>query len=81
VIVTGLISVASIASFKRHLSRYPGMRHVGVSSGPDGEFLFLVQHDPEVSLRDVIPTLPGFQARITGGDDGVVTVSARDPED
>jgi hypothetical protein len=81
VIVTGLISVASIASFKRHLSRYPGMRHVGVSSGPDGEFLFLVQHDPGVSLRDVIPTLPGFQARITGDDDGVVTVSARDPED
>jgi hypothetical protein len=57
------------------------MRHVGVSSGPDGEFLFLVQHDPGVSLRDVIPTLPGFQARITGDDDGVVTVSARDPED
>jgi hypothetical protein len=81
VIVTGLVSVASIASFKRHLSRYPGMRHVGVSSGPDGEFLFLVQHDPEVSLRDVLPTLPGFQARITGDDDGVVTASARDPED
>ncbi len=81
VIVTGLISVASIASFKRHLSRYPGMRHVGVSSGPDGEFLFLVQHDPGVSLRDVIPTLPGFQARITSDDDGVVTASARDPED
>jgi hypothetical protein len=81
VIVTGLVSVASIASFKRHLSRYPGMRHVGVSSGPDGEFLFLVQHDPEVSLRGVLPTLPGFQARITGDGDGVVTATARDPED
>ncbi|HEY5495453.1 MAG TPA: hypothetical protein VIK16_02245, partial [Candidatus Limnocylindrales bacterium] len=81
VVVTGLISVASIASFKRHLSRYAGVRHVGVSSGPDGEFLFTVQHEAEVSLRDLIPTLPGFQARVTGGGDGIVTASAHDPED
>ncbi len=81
VIVTGLVSVASIASFKRHLSRQAGVRHVGVSSGPDGEFLFTVQHQVEVSLRDLIPTLPGFQARVTGGGDGVVTASAHDPED
>ena len=79
--VTGLVSVASIASFKRHLSRQPGVRHVGVSSGPDGEFLFTVQHEAEVSLRDLIPTIPGFQARVTGGGDGVVTASAHDPED
>jgi len=81
VIVTGLVSVASIASFKRHLSRQAGVRHVGVSSGPDGDFLFAVQHQAEVSLRDLIPTLPGFQARVTGGGDGVVTASAHDPED
>jgi hypothetical protein len=81
VVVTGLVSVASIASLKRHLSRQAGVRHVGVSSGPDGEFLFTVQHEAEVSLRDVIPTLPGFQARVTGGGDGIVTASAHDPED
>ena len=81
VIVTGLVSVASIASFKRHLGRQSGVRHVGVSSGPDGEFLFTVQHEADVSLRDLIPTLPGFQARVTGGGDGIVTASARDPED
>jgi hypothetical protein len=81
VIVNGLVSVASIASFKRYLSRADGVRHVGVSSGPDGEFLFTVQHQAEVSLRDVIPTLPGFQARVTGGGGGVVTASAHDPED
>ena len=81
VIVSGLVSVASIASFKRHLSRAAGVRHVGVSSGPDGEFLFTVQHETEVALRDLIPTLPGFQARVTGGSDGVVTASAHDPED
>ena len=81
VVVTGLVSVASIASFKRHLGRQGGVRHVGVSSGPDGEFLFSVQHEAEVLLRDLIPTLPGFQARVTGGGDGIVTASARDPED
>jgi hypothetical protein len=81
VVVTGLVSVASIASFKRHLGRQGGVRHVGVSSGPEGEFLFTVQHEAEVFLRDLIPTLPGFQARVTGGGDGIVTVSARDPED
>ena len=80
VIVTGLVSVASIASFKRHLGRQSGVRHVGVSSGSEGEFLFTVQHEAEVSLRDLIPTLPGFQARVTGGGDGIVTASARDPE-
>jgi hypothetical protein len=81
VIVSGLVSVASIASFKRHLSRATGVRHVGVSSGPDGEFLFTVQHGTEVVLRDLIPTLPGFQARVTGGSSGIVTASAHDPED
>jgi hypothetical protein len=81
VIVAGLVSVSSIASFKRYLSRQAGVHHVGVSSGPDGEFLFTVQHQAEVSLRDVIPALPGFGARVTGGGDGVMTVSAHDPED
>ena len=81
VIVSGLVSVASIASFKRHLSRAAGVRHVGVSSGPDGEFLFTVQHESEAALRDLIPTLPGFQARVTGGGNGIVTATAHDPED
>ena len=80
VVVTGLVSVASIASFKRHLSREAGVRRVSVSSGPDGEFVFTVQHEGSVSLRDLIPALPGFQARVTGGTDGVVTASAHDPE-
>ena len=81
VIVSGLVSVASIASFKRHLSRAAGVHHVGVSSGPDGEFFFTVQHESETALRDLIPTLPGFQARVTGGGNGIVTATAHDPED
>ncbi len=80
VVVVGLVSVASIAGFKRQLGRLPDVQNVGVSSGPDGEFVFTVAHGDEIVLRDVIPTLPGFQARVTGIGDGIVNVSARDPE-
>jgi hypothetical protein len=80
VVVTGLVSVASIAGFKRNLSRCAGVNHVGVSSGPDGEFVFVVQHDAEASLRDLIPTLPGFNARVTDTSEGIITATARDPE-
>jgi hypothetical protein len=80
VVVVGLVSVASIASFKRHLGRVPGVTSVGVSSGPDGEFVFAVSHNGDVVLRDAIPSLPSFQARVTGSADGVVHVTAHDPE-
>jgi hypothetical protein len=72
--------VASIASFKRHLARVTGVASVTVSSGPDGEFVFTANHVPNVSLRDVVPALPGFAARVTGVTEGTFTVSARDPE-
>jgi hypothetical protein len=80
VVVVGLVSVASIASFKRHLGRLAGVQSVGVSSGPDGEFVFAVHHAPDVVLRELIPSLPGFQARVTGGAEGTIQVTARDPE-
>jgi hypothetical protein len=80
IVVVGLVSVASIASFKRHLGRITGVQSVGVSSGPDGEFIFAVNHSTDVVLRDAIPSLPGFQARVTGSADGVVQVTAHDPE-
>jgi hypothetical protein len=80
VIVSGLVSVASIASFKRHLGRLPGVRGVAVASGPAGEFVFNVTHQPDVSFRDAIPTMPGFAARVTSAADGLVHVTARDPE-
>lgn len=81
VVVTGLVSVASIASFKRHLGRLTGVQSVGVSSGPDGEFVFTVTHGEGVSLRDAIPTLPGFGARVTGGSERQVEVTAKDPDE
>ena len=80
IVVTGLVSVASIASFKRHLGRVPGVQSVGVSSGPEGEFIFAAHHGPEVVLRDAIPGLPGFRARVTGEKDSTVEVAAHDPE-
>lgn len=80
VVVTGLVSVASIAGFKRNLARVSGVRSVGVSSGPDGEFVFAVTHEPDLGLADGIATLPGFSARVTNEGPGELTVAARDPE-
>jgi hypothetical protein len=80
VIVVGLVSVASIAGFKRHLSRVPGVDGVGVSSGPDGEFVFAVTRGTDLDLQAAITTLPGFAARVTGESDGDLHVTARDPE-
>jgi hypothetical protein len=80
VIVTGLVSVASIAGFKRNLARVGGVRSVGVSSGPDGEFVFAVTHDPGLPLADGITSLPGFSAKVTNEGPGELTVAARDPE-
>jgi hypothetical protein len=80
VVVVGLVSVASIAGFKRHLSRVAGVQTVGVSSGPDGEFVFSVTHGSDLSLRDAVTTLPGFAARVTAEAAGELSVTARDPE-
>ena len=80
VVVVGLVSVASIATFKRQLGRLPGVKNVGVSSGPDGEFIFTVGHGSDISLGDLIPTLPAFQARVVSEHEGVLNVSAHDPE-
>lgn len=80
-VTTGLVSVASIASFKRHLGRLAGVGHVGVSSGPDGEFVFSVEHDPATSLAELVPTIPGFAARVVGTGEGIIHVSAQDPQD
>jgi hypothetical protein len=79
-VVVGLVSVASIASFKRHLGRLTGVQSVGVSSGPDGEFVFAVNHAEDLALRELVPSLPSFQARVTGSADGIVHVTAHDPE-
>ena len=80
VIVTGLASVASIASFKRQLGRVTGVTSVSVSSGPDGEFVFNAVHRPSAHLTEAIPALQGFGATVTRTGDGVVFVAAQDPD-
>ena len=79
-IVVGLVSVASVASFKRQLSRLQGVENVGVSSGPNGEFIFTAIHSADISLGDLITNMPGFQARIVNQRDGILSIAAHDPE-
>jgi hypothetical protein len=78
VLVTGLISVASIANFKRSLARVSGVWSIAVSSGPEGEFVFTVGHDAGFPLGQAILAMNGFESKITGESDGEIQVSATD---
>ena len=80
VVVTGLVSVASIAGFKRGLARTSGVGAVGVTSGPDGEFVFNVSHAADIDLKAAIAALPGFDAKVTDESADGFEVAARDPE-
>ncbi len=76
--MAGLISVASIANFKRSLARIPGIWSIGVSSGPDGEFVFTVSHDGGLQLASEIVAMPAFESQVTGESDGEIKLSAHD---
>jgi hypothetical protein len=78
--VHGLVSVASIASFKREFSLTVGVSGISVSSGPDGEFVFTVTHEAGLDVASAVTKLPGFQARITAQTDESLEVAAQDPE-
>jgi hypothetical protein len=80
VVVLGLVSVASIATFKRTLGRVSGVSAIGVASGPDGEFVFTVSHDSGLALGEAIGALPGFDARITAETPDGLEVAAHDPD-
>jgi len=80
VVVLGLVSVASIATFKRSLGRVSGVSAIGVASGPDGEFVFTVSHDSGLGLAEAITALPGFDARISAETPGGLEVAAHDPD-
>jgi hypothetical protein len=81
VVVTGLVSVASIANFKRSLSRIAGVWSIGVASGPDGEFIFSVSCDAGLQLSTAIVSMPGFESQISGESDGEIQVSAQDRDE
>ncbi|MFL5675383.1 MAG: hypothetical protein ACJ779_10275 [Chloroflexota bacterium] len=80
VIVVGLVSVASIATFKRGLSRSAGVSTVSVASGPDGEFIFTVEHEIGLDIESTATAVPGFEARVTGRSGDAIEVAARDPD-
>jgi hypothetical protein len=78
VVVSGLVSVASIANFKRSVARIAGVWSIGVSSGPDGEFVFTVSHDGGLALAREIESMPAFESHVDGDADGEIKVSAHD---
>jgi hypothetical protein len=80
VVVVGLVSVASIATFKRSLGRVPGVSAIGVASGPDGEFIFTVSHGSTLDLSAAIRGLSGFDAEVSDETSGGLQVTAHDPD-
>ncbi|MEO8208228.1 MAG: hypothetical protein ABI598_04265 [Chloroflexota bacterium] len=76
--VSGLVSVASIAGFKRSVAKAPGVAAISVASGPGGEFIFSVTHARSLDLGSVITDLSGFAATVTDTTDGALTVTATD---
>ena len=77
-VVTGLVSVAGIAGFKRAITRIPGVTGVGVTSGPGGEFVYSVNHGSDTDFRAAVAALPGFSAQVTGESEGSLQITASD---
>lgn len=78
VVVSGLVSVANIANFKRSLGRLAGVSSIAVASGRDGDFAFTVGHTLGSALASSVQSLPGFDIEVTGEHDGAIVVTARD---
>jgi hypothetical protein len=79
VVVVGLVSVSSIAGFKRQLSRTSGVQTVGVSSTAEGDFIFDVTHQAGVDMAAVVPTLAEFRPVVGSIEGDTVHVTATDP--
>jgi hypothetical protein len=78
IVVSGLVSVANIANFKRSLARTAGVSTIGVASGPDGDFVFTVGHTLGSALSASVMGLSGFDIQVTGETDEAITVVAQD---
>jgi hypothetical protein len=78
VVVSGLVSVANIAAFKRGLGRIAGVSTIGVASGREGEFVFNVTHGMGPDLAGSISAMPGFDVEITSDTGDVIVLTARD---
>ena len=77
--VVGLVSVASIAGFKRAVAKAPGVEAISVVSGPAGDFVFTVRHESDADLAAIVGGLEEFSAVVTNTEDGVLSVTASAP--
>ncbi len=78
-VVTGLVSVASIANFKRSLARIAGVQSIGVASGPNGEFVFTVSHDTGLPFAAaILSMMPSFESQVIGTADGEIQFESRE---
>ena len=78
IVVSGLVSVANIANFKRSLARTSGISTIGVASGPEGDFVFTVGHTLGSALSASVLSLSGFDIQLTSETDEAITVVAQD---
>ena len=78
VVVSGLVSVANIAAFKRGLGRIAGVSTIGVASGREGEFVYNVTHGVGPELAASIKAMPAFDIDITEDTSEVIQLAARD---
>ncbi len=78
VVVTGLTTVATISMFKGRLSSITGVHAVGVTAGDRGSFVFAVQHDRSVALRDEVATMPGFNIAVTGDEGSTIHATVQE---
>lgn len=77
--VVGLVSVASIAGFKRAVAKAPGVEAISVVSGPAGDFVFTVRHEADADVAAIVAGLEEFGAVVTNTEDGVLSVTASAP--
>ena len=77
--VVGLVSVASIAGFKRAVAKAPGVEAISVVSGPAGDFVFTVRHEADADLAAIVGGLEEFSAVVTNTEEGVLSVTASAP--
>lgn len=80
IVVTGLVSLSGVATFKQQLARRPGVQSLSVSSSADGAFVFTVVHRTSLALLPIVAGLETFAPRITAGAGDELHVAAVDPE-
>lgn len=78
-VVSGLATVAAIASFKATLVRTPGVSAVSATAGSNGDVLFTVTHADNADIREAIDHMAEFQARVIADDGSSLVVETNSP--